>query len=315
MAPNASNRTERLTCILNASAGSNRARESRDRLAKLFADHGEKARILLATKGEEIPALARRAVEENGRPIVAAGGDGTINAVAAAAIGTDTPLGVLPLGTLNHFAKDLNIPMKLDAAVANIFSGEVARVDVGEVNGRPFLNISSLGLYPTVVQEREKQQDKGHGKWVAFAEAVVFAFRRYSPLQVRLRVNDRDERDRSPFIFVGNNKYDVSGFHIGARRRLDAGKLWVCRAPHAGRMKLLRLALQVLAGHPSAGDLAMFDANEFWIHAKRDHLRVAFDGEVATLETPLHYRSLPKALNVIVPVRNGPAMSDPGKSA
>ena len=315
MAVDTSDRIEHLMCILNASAESGRARESRDRLAGLFVQHGAKPRILLATKGEEIPALARRAMEENSSPIVAAGGDGTINAVAAAAIGTDTPLGVLPLGTLNHFARDLNIPMKLEAAVANIFSGEVARIDAGEVNGHPFLNNSSLGLYPAIVHEREKQQGKGRTKWVAFAEAVMFAFRHYSPLQVKLRVDDKNQRDRTPFIFVGNNKYDVSGFRIGARTRLDAGKLWVCRAPHAGRMKLLRLALQALVGHPAPGDLAMFDANAFWIGAQRDHLRVAVDGEVVTLPTPLHYRSLPKALNVIVPVGNGTAMSQPGKSA
>jgi diacylglycerol kinase family enzyme len=308
-------RGERLTCILNASAGSDRARESRDRLAGLFAEHSAEATILLASKGEEIPALARRAIEEKSHTIVAAGGDGTINAVAAAAIGTDTPLGVLPLGTLNHFAGDLNIPMELEAAVANVFSGQIARVDVGEVNGRPFLNNSSLGLYPAIVREREKQQRKGHAKWVAFAKAVVFAFRRYSPLSINLHVDDRNQTGRTPFIFVGNNAYDVSGFNIGSRKNLDTGKLWVCRAPHAGRIKLLCLALQTLAGHPSRGDLTIFEANEFWIGANRDHLRVALDGEVATLPAPLHYRSLPKALNVIVPVPKGVPVSDPARSA
>ena len=308
-------RAERLTCILNSSAGSNRARESRDRLANLFSEHGAPAEILLATKGEEIPTLTRRAIEENSRPVVAAGGDGTINGVAAALVGTDTPLGVLPLGTFNHFAKDLNIPMKLEAAVANIFSGQIARVDAGEVNGRLFLNNSSLGLYPAIVHEREQQQRKGLAKWVAFAEAVVFVFRRYSSMYVNLRVDDKNQTDRTPFIFVGNNPYDLSGLSIGARARLDTGKLWVCLAPHAGRMQLLRLALQALFGEPSPRDLVNFGAEEFLIGTDRDRLRVATDGEVATLRTPLHYRSLPKALNVIVPVQNGITTSEPEESA
>jgi diacylglycerol kinase family enzyme len=217
---------------------------------------------------------------------------------------------VLPLGTLNHFAKDLHIPMELEAAVATIFAGQVARIDVGDVNGQPFLNNSSLGLYPSIVREREEEQSKGHGKWAAFVEAVLFVLRRYSPLYVNLRVDDRNQNDRSPFIFIGNNRYELSGTHIGARMKLDAGKLWVYRAPHAGRIKLLRLALQSLAGQQAPGDLVIFDTKEFWIAAKNDRMSVAIDGEVATLRTPLHYRCLPRALNVIVPAKHGIPVSN-----
>jgi diacylglycerol kinase family enzyme len=200
-------RSDCITCIVNGAAGSNRARPASDRLVGLFAQHGAQARLVVARDGDDIAALARRAVEENSRPIVAAGGDGTMNGVAAALLGTETALGVLPLGTLNHFARDLNIPMDLEAAVANVFAGRVVRVDVGEVNGRPFLNNSSLGLYPSIVREREDEQRKGHGKWVAFAEAVVFAIRHYSPLYVNLRTARQNQiADRTPFIFVGNNR-------------------------------------------------------------------------------------------------------------
>jgi len=303
-------RSDRLTCILNGAAGSNRALQANDRLPDLFAQHGAHARILLATDGEEIADLARRAAEENSDLVVAAGGDGTMNGVASALIGTETPLGVLPLGTLNHFAKDLHIPMELEAAVATIFTGQVAQIDVGAVNGRPFLNNSSLGLYPFIVREREKEQSKGHGKWVAFVEAALFAIRRYSPLYVNLRVDDRNQSDRSPFIFIGNNRYELSGMHIGARVKLDAGKLSVYRAPHAGRIKLLRLALQALAGQHAPDDLVILDTKEFWIAAKRDRLSVAIDGEVAALRTPLHYRCLPRALNVIVPAKDGIPLSN-----
>ncbi|HVG33349.1 MAG TPA: diacylglycerol kinase family protein, partial [Pyrinomonadaceae bacterium] len=136
------------------------------RLAELFSERGSDARITLAKSGNEIVELARRAARDDCHTVIAGGGDGTINAVASAVVGTDKRLGVLPLGTLNHFAKDLKIPLDLEGAVSNIFDAHVARVDVGEVNGRIFLNNSSLGLYPSIVRQREKQQERlGRGKW------------------------------------------------------------------------------------------------------------------------------------------------------
>lgn len=311
MAERTSARSGFITCIVNGAAGSNRARQASDRLADLFAQHGAQARLVLARHGDDIAALARRAVEENSRLVVAGGGDGTMNGVASALIGTETALGVVPLGTLNHFARDLNIPTALEAAVANIFAGQVVRVDVGEVNGRPFLNNSSLGLYPSIVREREDQQRKGYGKWVAFAEAVLFALRHYSPLYVSLRMGPHNQiADGTPFIFVGNNRYALSGLHIGERASLNAGKLWVYSAPHAGRIKLLRVALQAFAGVRTPGDLATFDTKEFWIGAKSGRLNVARDGELALLATPLHFRSRPGALHVIVPTGDRIPSSD-----
>src|SRR5512141_2991339 len=158
------------TCILNSAAGG--TRQDRHKLADLFAQVPAEVHIMEADDSSDVSTLVRKAVAENSKLVLAAGGDGTINAVATALIGTDAVLGVLPLGTFNHFAKDLNIPLVLEAAVANIFHGEVASVDVGEVNGRIFLNNSSLGIYPGVVQEREAHQRKGHSKWVAFAKAA-----------------------------------------------------------------------------------------------------------------------------------------------
>ena len=119
--------------------------------------------------------------------VVAAGGDGTMNAVASALIGTETAMGVLPLGTLNHFAKDLKIPLELEGAVATIVTGRIVPIDVGEVNGHIFLNNSSIGIYPWIVRERETEQRKGYRKWVAFARASISALKRYSLLHVRLR--------------------------------------------------------------------------------------------------------------------------------
>jgi len=290
-------------CILNSTADSNRASATRDRLVDLFAQENVKVRILLAETGVEAPAFARRAAEDGAALVIAAGGDGTVNAVASALVNTKVALGVLPLGTFNHFAKDSKIPLDLEAAVINIFSGRSVRVDVGEVNGHIFLNNSSLGLYPTIVHQREEKQSLGHGKWLAFIEATLYALRRYSRLYVSLQEKDQNTvEDETPFVFVGNNRYQVSGLHIGEREHLDAGRLWVYRAPSASRAALFRLAIHALSGRQNLGEMQIFDTEEFWIRAKKRHLHVATDGEVMTLTTPLHYRILPRALSVVVPV-------------
>jgi diacylglycerol kinase family enzyme len=290
-----------MTCILNGAAGSSRALQARDQIADLFARHGCQVRVLLARNGSEIPDLARQAMAEGSQPVVAGGGDGTLSAVASALVGSRHALGILPLGTLNHFAKDLKIPLDLEAAVANLFAGRLARIDVGEVNGRIFLNNSSLGLYPAIVREREARQRRGAGKWIAFALAVPTILWHYAPVHVWLRVDSRPESGApTPFIFIGNNRYEIEGAHMGGRSRLDGGRLWICRAPHAGLWTLLRLAVKALLGRVPHGGFDAVEGQECDVRAKRMHLRVSADGEVISLETPLHYHFRPGALGVIV---------------
>ncbi|HZI88057.1 MAG TPA: diacylglycerol kinase family protein, partial [Pyrinomonadaceae bacterium] len=151
--------------IINVGSGADDKKEMREKVAANFAASGRKANISLARTGAEVVELARRAARMQTDIIVAGGGDGTINAVASELVGTDKAFGVLPLGTLNHFAKDLNIPVDIEAAVRTIVSGHTTRVDVAQVNDRIFLNNSSLGLYPRLVHEREKQQRLGLRKW------------------------------------------------------------------------------------------------------------------------------------------------------
>jgi diacylglycerol kinase family enzyme len=167
--------------------------------------------------------------------------------VAGALVGTDTALGVLPIGTLNHFAKDVGIPLDLDAAIRNVFTRQIAIVDVGEVNGRVFVNNSGIGLYPHIVRQREEQQRHGHVKWVAFVLAVGSVLRRYSRLRVRVHMDEAEALARvTPLSFVGNNKYEVAGLEIGRRTSLDSGRLWVCSAPRTSRRSLMRMALRAL---------------------------------------------------------------------
>ena len=303
----------RATCIVNVAAGG--AGQARDKIAQLFAHAAAEVKIEDVDASGDAGTLARKAVAGKSQLVLAAGGDGTINAVAAALIDTDAVLGVLPLGTFNHFAKDLKLPLELEAAVAAIFHGEVATIDVGEVNGRIFLNNSSLGFYPGMVREREANQRRGLGKWVAFAKAAIFIFKRYSPLYVRTKQEEATTLPAStPFVFVGNNRYQIEGLHIGERTSLDGGTLWVCQAPHAGRGMILRLALQALIGRSDPRELVILETPEFWVRPAAKTLRVANDGEVNPMETPLHYRIRPRALRVMVPPRDN-ALVEPATLA
>jgi diacylglycerol kinase family enzyme len=298
-----------LPVIINASAGLGYCGEFSQQLLAKFAAHGYVADITLAQSGEEMIAAAREAVAAGARMVVAGGGDGTINAVASVLAGTDVAYGVLPLGTLNHFAKDLKIPLELDAAIAAIATGGHVRVDVGEVNGRIFLNNSSLGLYPDIVRDREKQQSRlGRGKWLAFTWAALAALRRYPFLNVRLSVNGEEHARRTPFVFIGNNEYLMQGLNIGARERIDGGKLSLYVAQRPSRLGLVRLGWHALLGTlAEQRDFDVLLATELEIDTRsarkevNKRIRVATDGEVTVMQTPLSYRIRPGALTVVTP--------------
>ncbi len=161
--------------IISAGAGPGDNVKAAELLAGIFKADQIEVDISLARSGAEVVELASEAVRESYNVIVAAGGDGTINSVAAAVIDSDKVLGVLPLGTFNHFARDVGIPSDLEQAARTIIAGHIIEVDAAEVNNRIFLNNSSLGLYPMIVREREKHQRLGFGKWPAFAWATIQA--------------------------------------------------------------------------------------------------------------------------------------------
>lgn len=289
--------------IINAGAGCGYADDWTAQLRAKFAAVGLDAVITLAQSGDEMIATARQALADGLKLVVAGGGDGTINAVASVVVGSDATFGVLPLGTLNHFAKDLKIPLLLDEAIANVAQGVPVQVDVGEVNGRIFLNNSSLGLYPDIVRDREKQQRRlGRGKWLAFAWATMAALRRYPFLNVRLTLNGERHARRTPFVFIGNNEYLMQGLNIGERERLDGGHLSLYVAQRPGRLGLVRLAFHALLGRlAQLKDFDVLTSTEMDIETRHSRLRVATDGEVTVMATPLHYRVRKAALTVLVP--------------
>ncbi|MDL2338996.1 MAG: diacylglycerol kinase family protein [Pseudomonadota bacterium] len=279
-----------------------------------FEQAGARIHLIDLRGGAGREAEIEAAIARRPAMVVAGGGDGTLSAIAARLVDTGIPLGVLPLGTLNHFAKDLNIPLGLDDAVRVIVAGHSMAIDVGEVNGRIFVNNSGLGLYPDIVRHRDRQQRTlGRGKWQALAWASWSLLRRYPFVQVRLVIDGKVREWRTPFVFVGNNEYAMEGLRIGGRCRLDEGRLCLYVAQQPGRLGLLRLALHALVGRlRQARDFDALSATELVIETRRHRLHVAADGEVWPMTTPLRYRVRPGALRVIVPAPVAVAVPEAG---
>jgi diacylglycerol kinase family enzyme len=288
--------------ILNKSSGSE-DEKAEQRLRAAFEKAGVRADLQRAEGGDDLVRLARKAAAGRSDVVAVGGGDGTIGSVASILCGGEKAMALLPLGTLNHFAKDLGIPLDVDEAVRAIVDGRVAQVDLGEVNGRVFVNNSSLGLYPRIVRHREEQQQRlGRGKWPAFFWATLHALHRHHQIDVLLSVNGREVRRSTPFVFVGNNFYEMSGFDVGSRERLDAGELSVYMAPGARPRDLMGFALRALVGRlRSSRAFEVLRTTELRIETRGRQVRVSTDGEIQILDTPLRYRSVPGALNVVVP--------------
>ena len=293
-----------MTVILNCSSGTAKGDTSlRSRVDAALQKQGVRADIWCAESGKELTELAERAVRSDDETIVAGGGDGSISAVASRLVDTPKRLGVLPLGTLNHFAKDLRMPLDLELAARAIVVGREMRVDVGEINGRTFLNNSSIGLYPHIVQHREAQQERlGRGKWPAFAWAVLSALNIYPTMRLKLWANDHETTVRTPFLFVGNNAYRMDILCIGAREHLDEGILSVYYVRRTGRLGLIGLMLRSFAGRvEQAKNFETLAVRELRVQTPEKSVQVSADGEVSCFSSPLVYKIHPKALRVIVP--------------
>ena len=299
----------RMVVLVNQGAGTLEGQDGQSFRAKLesgFHERGISAEVVLLDAGG-VGTTAREAVANAVRErldaIVVGGGDGTIRTVASLVVGTGLPLGILPLGTLNHFAKDAGIPGQLDAALDVVAAGSVHAVDVGEVNGRLFINNSSIGLYPSLVLRREQaRRANGHSKWVATALAVPRILRQLPLHRLSIYANGAKEPVRTPCLFVGNNRYGLRPTNFGQRDSLEAGELCLYVAKQRSRLALLWLAIRSFCGFiDRKRDLRTISAPTAEIRSRKSRLFVAMDGEVELMHQPLIYRSRPRALQVLGP--------------
>ena len=292
----------RIFCIINARSGTAK-KFSSSYVAQLFASHGLASKIVESKAGDSITSLTKDATEEGFEVIVAGGGDGTVNAVASAIVGnTAIKLGVIPMGTFNHFARDLGIPNDVAKAVEIIAAGHFKSVDVGKVNDNIFVNNSSLGIYPAIVRLREGLQKSGHNKIWAAVWASIRIITRFRRLRLELHpANEPVFKRNTVMLFVGNNTYETSLAKLGTRLSLDRGRLWITMPTMSTRWGLISNLISILTAREKLDEVLTFETTDLVVNTNHRLVKVAVDGEVLHLLPPLNYRSLPKSLQVIVP--------------
>lgn len=290
--------------VLNLHAGASHDNDapSPEDLRQAFAQLGVSLAVF-EVNGLGLDEALREAIARRPDALLAGGGDGTVSAAARQLAGTDLSLGPLPLGTLNHFARDLGLPDKWPEAARIIASARARHVDLAEVNGHIFINNCSLGSYGEAVRRRDQlRRERGHGKWRAMALASWHVFRRLRRFPFRIETPEGIATIRSPFVVVANNRYSGQIFDTSLRPQLDAGRLAIYAARVHTRWSALRLLAQGLTRKlDEPEDLDVREATQTTISAASSSLPIACDGEIVTLAAPLRFRILPGALRVLAP--------------
>ena len=252
-------------------------------------------------EGRRIAERAQAFAEQGAKSIIVGGGDGSVSAAAQPLAGSSAVLGILPLGTLNHFARDLGIPPELEKAAELIASGRTRAVDVAEVNGRVFVNNSAIGLYPLMVVDRESQQHRlGRSKRLAMLVASLRTLSRFHDQRLTLTSGDGRSAIDTPLLFVGNNDYRLALPAAGQRDSLDDGKLCVLVMRKKGVPGFLAATLRALVGLAREDDMIRMDAmSELRVDSRRPAMTLSVDGETCRMKPPLDYRIRPGALKVI----------------
>ena len=293
----------RIVVLLNRGGGAVAADPSiADKVAGALSAAGVDADVQLIA-GSDCAVRAQAIAERGDELLIVGGGDGTISAAASALVGTDTLLGILPLGTLNHFARDLGIPPKLEEAAALIARRSERRVDVAEMNAHLFINNSAIGLYPLMVVDRDQQRKRlGRSKRLAMLVASLRTLARFGHQRLTLTVNDSQARVDTPLLFVGNNDYRIDLGAPGQRESIDDGRLSVFVMRKKTRRGFVAASIRALLNRARRDDMVQLDAVErLRVGSRRSQLTVSLDGEVVRATPPLDYKIRKKALRVIAP--------------
>jgi diacylglycerol kinase family enzyme len=291
-------------CVLLNTAGGTLKNDGGELLKKIetrYKNEGGRCHLFWAGPGADLPAVAKTAIASGIGRVIVGGGDGTISCVANLLVGTKITLAVLPLGTLNHFARDIGIPANLERAMDLSVQGTVRPVDVGSVNERFFINNSSVGIYPRIVKHRDQEMEKlGKPKWRALLSASWRVFERERVYHVEIAHEGHIKKQTASFIFVGNNQYSFSLMDLGQRPRLDAGILSVYLGNQTTRWQALSFAVRaLLRGLEQSRDFTSFTTEQFKLSMRKTHTSVGIDGEVVEMKTPLLFQSHSEALLVV----------------
>ena len=298
-----------LFVVLNSASGSNDSNAERQVLADVFNNAGRAFEFLQFDNPANIASVSAKAValaQEKGGVVVAAGGDGTINAVAAAVLRSGCPFGVLPQGTFNYFGRANAIPQDARAAAAALLGASISPVTVGEVNGRVFLVNASLGLYPQLLEDREAwKQQFGRSRLVAFASGLATIFRARGQLKLEIEMAGETTALRTPTLFIGNNHLQLAqvGIHAVYADAVNRGQLAGIAVRPIGTLALFGLLARGVIGR--LGDADHIDSFSFRklkvaMRGKR-RVKVATDGEITWMKPPLVFQVADTPLLLMMP--------------
>jgi len=238
------------------------------------------------------------------RLFITGGGDGTIYHIVQAMVGTEAILGILPLGTMNHLARDLNIPLDWKQAFDLAVNGPTRQIDAAVVNGRYFLNNIMLGVYPSMLYHRERLREKG-GKLQAYARALPLAMHRFPSVSLELEVPGHSEGVRTQLFAVSVNPYDLTkpGL-IAPKTTLDRGTLAIYWFPFSNRWRFLWTLGRYLFGHiDGVQGFRELTTTKLRVTASRPRMRFAIDGEMVEMTSPLEISIVPASLHVKLPAK------------
>jgi diacylglycerol kinase family enzyme len=300
----------KLFLIVNASSGRQDKGSIVETIERVLTEGGRAFEITLISDPsrleETVAETIARASAERGA-VIAAGGDGTINAVAQAVLGSGCAFGALPQGTFNYFGRWHGISLEIEAATRALVLARLQPVQVGFVNDRIFLINASVGLYPQLLEDREAfKQKHGRSRFLALISGIGTIIRRkHRPLYITMEVDGAVQTVPALTLFVGNNPLQMRQVGIPLDRALDSGRLAAIRLRPVGTLELLWLTLRGIVG--KLGDEADVTAFSFKRMVVSPHvvggrrIKVAIDGEIMRLRTPLEFRVADEPLYALLP--------------
>ncbi len=299
-----------LSIIYNQKSGFHAAQqdEEYERLMTFWTQYGFEIQVFELNSQVDFDdlmttVLARHQQSEHKGVVVAAGGDGTLNAVAKKLLHSDIAMGIMPLGTFNYVARALNIPIDVAQAAKVIATGVIQEVHVAAINDQIYLNNASLGLYPLFIKKRERYNQRfGRFPLNAYTSGLDVLLREHKSLKLAVIIDEQRYPVATPLVFFGNNQLQLSDMKLRIAECAAHGKLAGVVVAKSDRLSLMKMLWKLVQGKiDQASDVYSFCAEHIQVNCKKPKLTVAIDGELMEMDTPLKFSVKKSALKVMVP--------------
>jgi diacylglycerol kinase family enzyme len=302
--------------VLNTRSGTGAARDTRESMQNILRAAGQPHEFLIIEDTRQIAALARRAARaarDTDGAVIVGGGDGTINAVAQAVLGSGRPFGVVPQGTFNYLSRAYGIPDDAEAATRALLTAHLRPVQVGTVNDRIFLVNASLGFYPRLLEEREHfTRQFGRSRAIALWAALATLLRHHRQLTLEIEHDTQRETVRTPTLFVGNNPLQLERIGLPEADDVERHRLAAVIVRPVATRTLLWLALRGALGQLGEDrNVRNFPFRRLRVNdigRARGTLQVAIDGEIVRIKPPLTFAIAAEPLLLMVPANDEPGV-------